>query len=103
MILEEILKEKFEILLTRIEETKRKTEQLSKEALLLKDDVRRAQTEQRPTQRPSFTTSREWSSFETDLVRCDLEAIIDRRTRQFGRSPNSLVWKMWRELDKMRV
>jgi hypothetical protein len=97
MILEEILKEKFEILLTRIEETKRKTEQLSK------DDVRRAQTEQRPTQRPSFTTSREWSSFETDLVRCDLEAIIDRRTRQFGRSPNSLVWKMWRELDKMRV
>lgn len=46
---------------------------------------------------------KEWTSFETDLLEEDLNTILLNRTLQFGRSRNSLVWKMCRILQAWRI
>jgi len=44
-----------------------------------------------------------WSSFETSLLEDDIDKLIEKRAREFGRSTNAVTWKMWHLLSGKRV
>jgi hypothetical protein len=53
-------------------------------------------------QQPKPNGRAKWSDFETTILLEDIRKVISHRSFEFGRSRNSLVWKMWHLLGVER-
>ncbi len=86
------------MILDKLDRLEAKIVYLLKEVAVLRKETERYKDYQfiNPARR------REWSEFELNLIRDDLTQIITRRSHEFGRSTNSITWKLWHELDKRK-
>jgi hypothetical protein len=46
---------------------------------------------------------RAWSQFESETISSDILEIVHKRRIQFGRTTNSIIWAIWRMVDKWKV
>jgi hypothetical protein len=60
------------------------------------------QTSSKHDQISSYYHKRPWLGFESSVLDDDVEQLISKRMVQFGRSRNSMIWKMWHLISQKR-
>ena len=83
---------------SRIRELERKVHQL---------EVEMGKHKHPPVQQEAHREARQearraWSSFEQGVLNGDLDYIVHKRSAQFGRSPNSIIWELYRQICARR-